>query len=297
MKVKIHYQVPADDSLHTSLKLTLPKKWVSGPTDKIKAFFLGEYNKKHEGNQLDGTAMHLQNGSGASLASDAVVSDVINDRDELFVVDGASPTLESLAAEAAAVAAEEAKKKAELAAMPKCTRPGCNKRYHEEENGPDSCSYHAKPPAFHETRKFWACCPDQVAYDWDTFLAIPGCCHGPHTTEAQSGPSFMGGSDLRADAAGGKSQSVPAPPAMSSIADYNKAAAAGNSATAAEGDGTLEAMSASLVGGVGVDADIVARAIEGAKKKSDGDEAAAAKLVAKRIAMALEALDDSDCAD
>ena len=62
---------------------------------------------------------------------------------------------------------------------------------------------------------------------------------------------------------------------------------------AAEGGGAggseFEGLAASLVG-AGVDADIVARAVAAATSKSGGDEAAAAKLVRKRIAMALEAL-------
>jgi hypothetical protein len=289
MKVKIHYQIGEDDSLHTSLKLTLPKKWEKGPTDKIKAFFLGEYNKKHDSNQLDGGDVQLQNSAGVALASDAVVSDVISDRDDLFVVGGASPTLESLAAIAAEEKAAEDKRKAEVAAMPKCTRPGCNKRFQEHENGDEACSYHAKPACFHETRKFWACCPDKVCYDWDTFLAVPGCCKGPHTTVPQTGASVMGGSDLRAEAHG-----PPAPAKMSSIADYNDAAAAGSASTA-EGGGAggseVEGLAASLVG-AGVEADIVTRAVAAATSKSGGDEAAAAKLVRKRIAMALEALSE-----
>ena len=41
-----------------------------------------------------------------------------------------------------------------------------------------------------------------------------------------------------------------------------------------------------------MEADIVARAVAAATSKSGGDEAAAAKLVRKRIAMALEALSE-----
>ena len=64
---------------------------------------------------------------------------------------------------------------------------------------------------------------------------------------------------------------------------------------AAEGGGAggseVEGLAASLVG-AGVEADIVTRAVAAATSKSGGDEAAAAKLVRKRIAMALEALSE-----
>ena len=33
-------------------------------------------------------------------------------------------------------------------------------------------SYHKLPPVFHETAKFWACCPDKKCYDWDSFMGV-----------------------------------------------------------------------------------------------------------------------------
>jgi hypothetical protein len=43
------------------------------------------------------------------------------------------------------------------------------------------CRYHSAAPVFHDAGKFWSCCPDKVKYDFDAFLAIPGCCEGPHS--------------------------------------------------------------------------------------------------------------------
>jgi hypothetical protein len=34
---------------------------------------------------------------------------------------------------------------------------------------------HKSPPVFHETAKWWSCCPQKKAYDWETFQDIPGC--------------------------------------------------------------------------------------------------------------------------
>lgn len=42
------------------------------------------------------------------------------------------------------------------------------------------CSYHKAAPVFHDTGKFWACCPDKVRYDFDSFLQIQGCMVGCH---------------------------------------------------------------------------------------------------------------------
>ena len=36
VKVTVHYTEGDDESLHTALKLTLPKKWLAQPTDKVR---------------------------------------------------------------------------------------------------------------------------------------------------------------------------------------------------------------------------------------------------------------------
>jgi hypothetical protein len=36
IKVTLHYDEADDEALHTSLKLTLPKKWTTGPSDKVR---------------------------------------------------------------------------------------------------------------------------------------------------------------------------------------------------------------------------------------------------------------------
>ncbi|GBG32328.1 Cysteine and histidine-rich domain-containing protein 1 [Hondaea fermentalgiana] len=84
-----------------------------------------------------------------------------------------------------------------------CEHFGCNAWYAESENNETACKYHAKPPVFHDLRKFYSCCPEKVGWDWDSFEAIEGCCVGPHTTEKQGKQMFLGGTDVRAEAAGG----------------------------------------------------------------------------------------------
>lgn len=81
----------------------------------------------------------------------------------------------------------------------RCRRFGCQKKYRESENHDTFCRYHVKPPVFHETAKYWSCCPDKKAYDWETFMAIPGCSVGRCSTE-DPGKSVLGGSDVRAAA-------------------------------------------------------------------------------------------------
>lgn len=47
------------DGLRRTLRITLPKKWRSGPAQRIKETFLEAYNKKKEKN-LDPADFHLQ---------------------------------------------------------------------------------------------------------------------------------------------------------------------------------------------------------------------------------------------
>lgn len=76
--------------------------------------------------------------------------------------------------------------------------------------------YHAKPPVFHETAKFWSCCPDKKAYDWETFQEIPGCLTGTCTEvrEDTTSKQFLGGCDLREELENGNG--------LKSIDDFNK---------------------------------------------------------------------------
>lgn len=33
---------------------------------------------------------------------------------------------------------------------------------------------------FHDAVKFWSCCADKKCYDFESFLAVPGCATGFH---------------------------------------------------------------------------------------------------------------------
>ena len=59
---------------------------------------------------------------------------------------------------------------------------GCQVEYSIADNGPTSCRYHASAPVFHEGTKKWVCCGVKK-YDFDEFLAVPGCVTGPHEPE------------------------------------------------------------------------------------------------------------------
>jgi hypothetical protein len=46
---------------HMTLKLGLPKKWVTGPSENLKTTFVDNYNKKHPETPLDCATCHLVN--------------------------------------------------------------------------------------------------------------------------------------------------------------------------------------------------------------------------------------------
>jgi hypothetical protein len=62
----------------------------------------------------------------------------------------------------------------------KCQRKGCQKSFVVSENSNSACIYHVGQPVFHDAVKFWSCCPDKKCFDFDEFLAVPGCGVGLH---------------------------------------------------------------------------------------------------------------------
>ncbi|CAK9117518.1 unnamed protein product [Durusdinium trenchii] len=80
----------------------------------------------------------------------------------------------------------------------KCKNFGCNKKFDPRYPDQTKCIHHRLPPVFHETAKYWACCPDKKAYDWDEFMKIPGCQQG-HCSNVSKDKKFLGGADLRAE--------------------------------------------------------------------------------------------------
>eukprot|EP00523_Entomoneis_sp_CCMP467_P010482 CAMPEP_0168729894 /NCGR_PEP_ID=MMETSP0724-20121128/6449_1 /TAXON_ID=265536 /ORGANISM="Amphiprora sp., Strain CCMP467" /LENGTH=302 /DNA_ID=CAMNT_0008776813 /DNA_START=30 /DNA_END=938 /DNA_ORIENTATION=- len=227
MKVLIHYEDNEDTELFKSLKITLPKKWKTGPVQKLLDQFIETYNAAFHKNQLTSSEMHLaihksEDGDTSktktvAIASDEIVVNVLGDYADVYVQHGKSTTLAEEKAKG-----EAAKKEREklLETTVQCTRFGCKNRF--PKGGPyPKCQYHKAPPVFHETAKYWSCCPNKKAYDWETFQEIPGCETGVCTDvkESEGQKQFFGGTDLREQLAGGEK--------LKSIDDFNKAQAAG----------------------------------------------------------------------
>merc|ERR1711971_273084 len=56
----------------------------------------------------------------------------------------------------------------------RCKHYGCQIVYTIADNHARACCYHKKAPLFHEGSKQWPCC-NVKKWDFDDFLAVPGC--------------------------------------------------------------------------------------------------------------------------
>lgn len=277
MKVFLHYNEGKDTSLHKTLKITLPKSWKNGPTSKLLNQFVEYYNASEQGlkSPLDGSNLHLakrddsnngnnsnggndkdddNNDSLISIPSDAITIEVIDDREDVFVCHGLSKTLVHIENEKKK---EAERRKAELANTVACVHFGCKNRF--PKGGPyPECCYHAAPPVFHETAKFWSCCPQKKAYDWEDFQSIKGCQSGICTDKKDtSAKQFLGGCDLR-EAMGEKQK-------LKSIDDFNAVQASGSNAAP-----ILERLR-NVFAELGIENELFDQVVNGIKKNLGGD--------------------------
>jgi hypothetical protein len=222
--------------------------------------FVESYNENETfaSNPLQEENLHLtirQSGGNETdpivqLASDAINIDVISDRAHVYIMHGPSQTLQQVEDQ---VKAERERRNEELATTRQCTHFGCKNRF--PKGGPyPSCCYHASPPVFHETAKFWSCCPTQKAYDFEDFENIPGCQTGICSEVKEEQKSFLGGSDLREQVEVTK---------LKSIDDFNKAQAAGGSDYAPLLDRLRHVLKE-----LGVENELFDQVVDGLKKES-----------------------------
>lgn len=269
MKVFLRYEDNDDDSLHKTLKITLPKSWVSGPASRLLEQFVESYNAGAGGsaNQLAVDDMHLSvrrssnggvDGGGDTtlqdLPSDGIVIETISDREDVYICHGPSRTLTEINAERQSAIE---KKKVDEEQLSRCVHFGCNQRFPKGGPYPTNCKYHTGPPVFHETAKFWSCCPNKKAFDWEEFQSLPACQSGTCTDVKDEGSEsqkqFLGGCDIREKMNG---------PKLRSIDDFNASVAAGGS----EGAPVLERLR-SVLEELGVENELFDQVLEGIKKE------------------------------
>lgn len=201
MKVTMRYepQDDEDDELETSFSLTLPKTWLSGPVEKLKTTFVDQFNKKHGSNclPLDKATCRIVTKSGQALDDAATIESVVKEGDELWVKRNEKPKKKEPEASSSSTAASTTATRPP-GSIP-CKRFGCGKWFVPGQPSTEPCRHHKKPPVFHETRKYWSCCPDKVAWDWDSFQAIEPCTTLPEHSNEGDTKRVMGGTDVRAE--------------------------------------------------------------------------------------------------
>merc|ERR1712187_310273 len=198
-----------------------------------------------------------------SLPSDGTVINLISDRDNIYILHGKSlTTAEIIAAERKA----KEEKQLLMKSLIQCTHFGCNKRF--KKGGPyPECSYHKAPPVFHETAKFWSCCPDKKAYDWDEFQAIPGCQSGVCSEkENKNEEAFLGGCDVR-EATNGEE--------LKTVEGFNKSKE------------SIKALR-HVLSGIGVEKEVFNQAIDEIKKNVGESEVV--KILSEKLKSALKEL-------
>merc|ERR1712166_322539 len=159
MKVYLHFRDEKD------MKVKLPKKWVEErKVEAVMQMWLDAINKKYPDDQLSIDRVKFTEKNGTAISRHGAISSCCQDYQDIFVV-----VEEIEAAEA------------EDPSLFKCYRYGCGVLFREEDNGPNTCSYHKGQPVFHDCTKWWSCCPHKKHTDWDEFMKEPTCCTGAHT--------------------------------------------------------------------------------------------------------------------
>mmetsp|Transcript_14733 Transcript_14733/g.16875 ORF Transcript_14733/g.16875 Transcript_14733/m.16875 type:complete len:306 (-) Transcript_14733:32-949(-) len=266
MRVFLFYEDNEDNKLHKTLKMKLPKSWKSGPISQLLKQFVESYNSSSlgESNALNEDDLHLaiimeqesKNNVGESdkktLPSDAILQDVIPDRSNIFVCHGKSITLKEIQDEKDKIRQKALEYKASTV---QCTRFGCKTRF--PKGGPyPSCVHHIAPPVFHETAKFWSCCPNKKVYDWNDFENIQGCRTGICTDVKEvDQKQFLGGTDLRA-------QNVTTQ--LKSIDDFNKVQQAGG----AEAKPVLDRLERIMIDDLGIEKELYDQVVDSIRKKA-----------------------------
>lgn len=134
---------------------------------------VGRHSQTVPGANISASPNAVTAGSTAAAAAPALKS--ISD------YNAQNPTATSAVASAAKIISAERKSSRSADGLTaKCQRKGCQKTFQICDNCETACVYHRGQPVFHDAVKIWSCCPDKKCYDFDEFLAVPGCALGFH---------------------------------------------------------------------------------------------------------------------
>lgn len=215
VKVYLHYEGSVSGAPEKTSKISIPKSWVETKTvaDVIELFAKG-YNDKNPEHRIVTAEMHLEDSERQSIFSNVICGTVLFDHSDYYIRLG--ECVQGRAREQAAADSS----------LVRCKNYGCGQLFSPELNEEGSCCHHVSPPVFHDTAKYWSCCKDKKAYDFESFQEIRGCTLGRHsevnrgvTISASPNATVAGGASASGAAAAGEEAAQA--PVLKSIADFN----------------------------------------------------------------------------
>lgn len=203
MSIKVYLQYNENDHPEKSSKLSIPASWQTKTVADVIQLFVKPYNEKNPDHLIDVAQVHLTTKEGNKIFSNATVAESLGDHGDFLIKPGAH-------VKGVYVKVQDSR--------PRCKNYGCNQHFTEDENNDDACCHHTGPPIFHDTAKFWSCCKDRKAWDFESFQALTGCARGRHSTED---PQISIGASPNANKPINDEKDSNAP-ILKSISDYNE---------------------------------------------------------------------------
>jgi hypothetical protein len=158
--VYLHYEVPGKEEKTT--KIVIPKGWTTTKNvSDIIELFAKSYNTKNPDTAIVTSEYHLETNENEKIHSNGICGTILGDHSDYFIRMGVFNKNTTV------------NKDSNSKAL-RCKNYGCQQFYEEEENGDEVCRHHTGPPVFHDTSKYWSCCADKKAYDFESFQAIAG---------------------------------------------------------------------------------------------------------------------------
>jgi len=174
MKIYLIYD-EGPSELHHKLAITLPSKWLEQSADKVKELFVERYNKKFPESPLDDEELVLAVKDDSPFTNRSLKHLTSSDTPGNSFAAG----MEVRLVPPPKVIAPGRTASGKL----QCKNFGCQCEYDENDNKEGSCRHHVEPPMFHDTRKWWTCCPDVKVFEFDELMCIPGCVLGKHSNQ------------------------------------------------------------------------------------------------------------------
>ncbi|GAB5358307.1 hypothetical protein AAMO2058_000446600 [Amorphochlora amoebiformis] len=208
LRVTLHYEEGRER--HLQLRIKVPKSWRESPVNKLTNFFVESYNNKFPDAKLDEKTIHAESAGGRKFHADDIIEESFIHKEHIYIKDGAPPKNEK----------KIEKEKMEDPSMITCHNFGCQYRFRKEDNHPRACWHHRKGPVFWNGYKYWACCEDRKAYDWNDFMKVPGCVCGPHSSEKPKGTELISPTIIAARQAEAEAKKQAAMPQLKDIKQY-----------------------------------------------------------------------------